>query len=173
MLPRQLTLPPHPPAKLTPSPSYSCSLFALFFALPSFRINYLQPLFAKYRGGVGIPNASTGRPGWGYLLHSRHLASGFQFARRSGSTRRGDPLSSEKERWRNCSSTNSFRINTCKSVSKQMPLTPFRMNTYEKQGGGGSPKRRYGPGTSLTEQTGRVRNTANKWQPLGGRTSMA
>src|SRR6266481_1506519 len=31
----------------------------------------------------------------------------------------------------------SFRINTCKSVSKQMTLTPFRMNTYEKQGGGG------------------------------------
>src|SRR5258707_10109949 len=33
--------------------------------------------------------------------------------------------------------TYSFRINTCKSVSKQMTLTPFRMNTYEKQGGGG------------------------------------
>src|SRR5216684_5846985 len=27
-----------------------------------------------------------------------------------------------------------FRINTCKSVSKQMTLTPFRMNTYEKTG---------------------------------------
>ena len=25
-----------------------------------------------------------------------------------------------------------FRINTCKSVSKQRTLTPFRMNTYEK-----------------------------------------
>jgi hypothetical protein len=31
---------------------------------------------------------------------------------------------------------NPFRINTCKSVSKQMTLTLFRMNTYEKQGGG-------------------------------------
>src|SRR5713226_1152442 len=30
-----------------------------------------------------------------------------------------------------------FRINTCKSVSKQKTLTPFRMNTYEKQGEGG------------------------------------
>ena len=30
-----------------------------------------------------------------------------------------------------------FRINTSKSVSKQTTLTPFRMNTYEKQGGGG------------------------------------
>src|SRR5260370_10424345 len=27
-----------------------------------------------------------------------------------------------------------FRMNTCKSVSKQRTLTPFRMNTYEKQG---------------------------------------
>ena len=34
MLPRQLTLPPHPPAKLNPSLSHSCSLFTLFPALP-------------------------------------------------------------------------------------------------------------------------------------------
>src|SRR6266403_5306804 len=33
--------------------------------------------------------------------------------------------------------TYSFRMNTCQSVSKQTTLTPFRMNTYEKQGGGG------------------------------------
>src|SRR5712692_6196151 len=31
----------------------------------------------------------------------------------------------------------SFRMNTCKSVSKQRTLTTFRMNTYEKQGEGG------------------------------------
>ena len=30
----------------------------------------------------------------------------------------------------------SFRINTCKSVTKQTTLTIFRINTYEKQGGG-------------------------------------
>ncbi len=30
----------------------------------------------------------------------------------------------------------TFRINTCKSVSKQMTLTPFRINTYEKPGRG-------------------------------------
>jgi hypothetical protein len=35
--------------------------------------------------------------------------------------------------------TYSFRINTCKSVSKQTTLTLFRMNTYEKTGGEGSP----------------------------------
>src|SRR5712691_1241839 len=31
----------------------------------------------------------------------------------------------------------TFRMNTCKSVSKQRTLTTFRMNTYEKQGEGG------------------------------------
>jgi hypothetical protein len=30
-----------------------------------------------------------------------------------------------------------FRMNTCKSVSKQTTLTTFRMNTYRKRGGGG------------------------------------
>ena len=30
-----------------------------------------------------------------------------------------------------------FRINTCKSVSKQTTLTSFRINTYEKRGEGG------------------------------------
>src|SRR6266852_9908014 len=34
----------------------------------------------------------------------------------------------------------SFRINTCKSLSKQTTLTPFRMNTCEKRGEGGSPR---------------------------------
>ncbi|MCU1241474.1 MAG: hypothetical protein JWO71_2200 [Candidatus Acidoferrum typicum] len=33
--------------------------------------------------------------------------------------------------------SNPFAINTCKSVSKQMTLTSFRINTYEKQGEGG------------------------------------
>ena len=33
---------------------------------------------------------------------------------------------------------NPFRMNTCKSVSKQSTLTTFRMNTYEKHRGGGS-----------------------------------
>jgi hypothetical protein len=33
----------------------------------------------------------------------------------------------------------TFRINTCKSVSKQRTLTPFRINTYKKTGEGGTP----------------------------------
>jgi len=31
----------------------------------------------------------------------------------------------------------TFKINTCKSVSKQRTLSPSRMNTYAKTGGGG------------------------------------
>ena len=40
----------------------------------------------------------------------------------------------------------SFRINTCKSVSKQTALTPFRINTYEKhrEGEGFGPAPVYG-----------------------------
>ncbi len=34
----------------------------------------------------------------------------------------------------------TFRINTCKSVSKQRTLTTFRINTCEKQGEGGIPQ---------------------------------
>ena len=30
----------------------------------------------------------------------------------------------------------AFRMNTCKSVSKQRTLSPFKMNTCEKTGGG-------------------------------------
>ena len=37
-----------------------------------------------------------------------------------------------------CSST-SFKINTCKTVSKQTTSSSFRINTYKKQGGGGAP----------------------------------
>src|ERR1700719_3052017 len=36
-----------------------------------------------------------------------------------------------------CPPLTTFRMNTCKNVSKQSTLTTFRMNTYEKRGGGG------------------------------------
>src|SRR5260370_7355716 len=104
MSPRRLTLPSHPPAKLNPSQSHSCSLFALFSALPPFRINHLQPLFAKRPGG-GYPNASMGHPGL---------------------------LSSEKDHRRNCSSLTTFRFNTCKSAPNQTPSSPLRTTTYKK-----------------------------------------
>src|SRR5258706_5276092 len=42
----------------------------------------------------------------------------------------------------------TFRMNTCKSVSKQRTLTPFRMNTCEKPGGGGPPRKILGDRTT-------------------------
>src|SRR6202158_1527636 len=40
-----------------------------------------------------------------------------------------------------CPPLTTFRMNTCKSVSKQSTLTPFRMNTYAKRGEGGGQDR--------------------------------
>src|SRR6266849_1708367 len=50
MLPRQLILPPHPPAKLTPSLSYSCSLLCASPKVNSHQINSLQPLLQNTGG---------------------------------------------------------------------------------------------------------------------------
>ena len=50
-----------------------------------------------------------------------------------------------------------FRINTCKSVSKQMTLTPFKMNTYEKTGGEG--------GSTQKVRTGHIANRID-WEHL-------
>ena len=47
-------------------------------------------------------------------------------------------LSSKNSARAPASPLSTFRMNTCKSVSKQRTLTPFRMNTYAKTGGGGS-----------------------------------
>jgi hypothetical protein len=51
MLPRRLTLPPHPPAKLTPSLSHSCSLLRAPQKVNSHHINSLQPLLQNTRVG--------------------------------------------------------------------------------------------------------------------------
>src|SRR5712691_9340115 len=64
----------------------------------------------------------------------------------------------------NATPVSLFRMNTCKSVSKQRTLTPFRMNTCEKRGEGGGYTNGYGPGTSLTEWTGSIPDTAELWQ---------
>src|SRR5216684_405217 len=53
ILPRQLTPPPRPPAKLTPSLSCSYSLLCAPKKVNAHQINNFQPLFAKH-------------PGWGY-----------------------------------------------------------------------------------------------------------
>ena len=52
-----------------------------------------------------------------------------------------NPPESTHPRWllfyKHSAPANSFRIRTCKSVSKQRTSTPFRMNTYKKPGGRG------------------------------------
>jgi hypothetical protein len=60
------------------------------------------------------PHSFAKTPGWGEGLFSRYRSTD---AKRHPSK--------------------PFRINTCKSVSKQRTLTTFRMNTYAKQGEGG------------------------------------
>src|ERR1700730_5570800 len=54
---------------------------------------------------------------------------------------------------------NPFRINTCKSVSKQRTLTTFRMNTYEKPRGGGPLFRGTDRAHPPTEQTESIPDT--------------
>ncbi len=48
-----------------------------------------------------------------------------------------------------CFSVSFFRINTCKSVSKQRTLTIFRMNTYAKRGEGVWPLARSKSGSGI------------------------
>lgn len=70
MLARQIILPLPCPNRLTPLLRYSCRLFVAPQNVNSFGINQIQTLSAKYRGwGIGIPNATAGHPGWGYLAH--------------------------------------------------------------------------------------------------------
>ena len=55
------------------------------------------------------------------------------FSRRSSGPNRSSPLLTAGSRM---PSVSAFRMNTCKSVSKQRTLTIFRMNTYVKTRGG-------------------------------------
>jgi len=53
MLPRRLTLPPRPPAKLNPSLSHSCKLFCAPQKVNSRQINNFRSLLAKHTGWGG------------------------------------------------------------------------------------------------------------------------
>src|SRR5882762_5332819 len=131
----------------------SFSLFALFSTLASFVFNNLRTLFAKHPGvGVAlvlpftshqprITNHVSRSPlfPWSYKLF-------FPQSLRSGCLR--------------MNRLTTFKMNTCKSVSKQRTLSTCRMNTYAKTGGGGHTPFRYRPGTSLTNQTGSIPDTA-------------
>ena len=73
MLPRRLTLPPHPPAKLNPSPSHSYKLLCAPKRVNSLQISNFQTLFAKH-------------PGWGHIrIHPISFAPAIAHAPRSAS----------------------------------------------------------------------------------------
>jgi hypothetical protein len=94
------------------------------------RLSVSKMLVRDTRGGV--PNARCASLNLGgpsrhsacpCVLHRQSGVWGPRFARHSSLATRHFPLS-------------IFRINTCKSVSKQTTLTPFIINTYEKPGRG-------------------------------------
>ena len=94
----------------------------LLFPAPVLCFQQLAASFPKIPG-VGYPKCNYGTPGWGLPRFT------FQ------------PPTTHYPLLTTHSPLTTFRINTCKSVSKQSTLTIFRMNTYAKQGeGGGRPK---------------------------------
>jgi hypothetical protein len=81
---------------------------------------------------VGYPECNYGTPGVGVSPSSMPLCLC------------GNPdLSPRAKDCKNTETATAFRMNTCKSVSKQTTLTTFRMNTYAKRGEGGYPDSRF------------------------------
>src|SRR5712692_6694028 len=79
----------------------------------------------------------------GVTLQSSNLCAGGLPRSYRGAGARHDPVGVAKKRGGGPSELHNFgavispfRINTCKSVSKQRTLTCFRINTCEKTGGG-------------------------------------
>jgi hypothetical protein len=70
----------HSPLATSPLFSSTCRLFVAPKKVNSFAIKQIQPLFAKCRGGGGIPNASTGHPGWGAWPPAIHPGSAVRLA---------------------------------------------------------------------------------------------
>ena len=72
MLPRRLTIPPRPPAKLNPSLSHSCELFFAPQKVNARQINNFRTLLAKHTGwGVPSIHSLLARPTLPYRVKSR------------------------------------------------------------------------------------------------------
>src|SRR6266849_10083892 len=104
------------------------SLFAALSArspLPSCRFLRGVPGNANLPIGAGACNSASstvfGTAPGSLFVHSFHYRKFFGF----------------RSAMQNATPVSPFRMNTCKSVSKQRTLTTFRMNTYEKRGEGG------------------------------------
>ncbi len=111
----------HPPipSNLPPRTS-NLSLFIPLRALS--HSSPVTPLFATL---------TQNNPGWGGAFILSAVDQRFPSRRKKPASR----LDSEVPKTCSC---NPFRINTCKSVSKQRTSSPFGINTYKKQGGGGA-----------------------------------
>jgi hypothetical protein len=112
-----------------PRPFNSLQPLCPQFPTPVLCFQSLAASFPKIPG-VGYPERIYGTPGWGVPL--RHLSdlcvSALSFA----------VAFAPRSRRFSCLPLSTFRINTCESVSKQMALTTFRINTYVKRGEGGA-----------------------------------
>src|SRR5258707_364142 len=102
--------------------------------------NLLQPLASPFATPVlcfqQLAASFPKTPGWG--VHSLCGNPFLPRLPRASGTSQGSHLA------RGCkyaepATITTFRINTCKSVSKQRTLTLSRINTYEKTGEGGTP----------------------------------
>src|SRR5260370_12610474 len=121
-------------------------------SLNSSPLNSLQPLcrrqksqplwnqanpssFSKIPGcGVGHPERNYGIPGWGGYPDPvpLHFSSPPCPLCSNLGALCVKPFLAFAGRQAQMVPPTTFRINTCKSVSKQRTLTPFRINTYEK-----------------------------------------
>jgi hypothetical protein len=142
--------------------SYSSSLFIVLKKVNSFAINKIQTLFAKCRGtGWGIPNATTGHPGWGALprrgqtlgtsrqdSNKAPCAGGVLYGIRGVAYRDASVLLSPRRSVTLLihSLADYHRLvylplesTLPKVCQNKMTLSPFRINTCEKPGGGGAP----------------------------------
>src|SRR6266404_7342814 len=102
----------------SPATSYPLSFQSAAASLPS--VFARRPLFS-----IACSLFSENTRGGGTLTppHQASLPKGVHFAKDCKNTE--------------TATLTTFRINTCKSVSKQMTLTTFRINTYAKPGGRG------------------------------------
>jgi hypothetical protein len=142
MLARQITLPRPFPTKLTPLFRYSCRLFVVLKKVNPFGIKQIRTLFAKYRGVGVLTHASLSDSATPTLVSAptpRSLRLRHSFTPIfEGSLATRLPRSARDHFLLSPFRFNTCRFNTCKSASKQRTLSPSKMNTYEKQGEGGT-----------------------------------
>ena len=121
------------PKKSTPLQSSKSSLFS-----QNAGVGWASPMLLRdTRGGVYPPFLSAlefDLPGFGFQAKEPVTPFPPTFSRNIAPKR--------IESATNCARAptvplSTFKINTCKSVSKQRTLSPFRINTCEKQGEGG------------------------------------